>query len=97
LDEKENSPRKAWLRALEMTAPIVDRPTNTLPVLIDALADKFDLAPAIISEHQTLSYRGLAEEANRYAVWALRQKLAFGDVVCLLMNNSPEYFAIWLV
>jgi fatty-acyl-CoA synthase len=96
LDEKENSPRKAWLRALEMTAPIVDRPTNTLPVLIDMLADKFGPAPAIISEHRTLSYRGLAEEANCYAIWALRQKLAFGDVLCLLMDNSPEYFAIWL-
>ncbi|MBV8454047.1 MAG: long-chain-acyl-CoA synthetase, partial [Deltaproteobacteria bacterium] len=96
LKAKQNSPLKSWLSALEMTAPIADHPTSTLPVLIGALADKFGAAPALISEHQTLSYRDLADQANRYAAWAVRQQLAFGDVVCLLMDNSPEYFAIWL-
>ncbi len=35
------------------------------------------------------------EEANRYSRWAL-ERLAKGDVVCLLMPNRPEYIAIWL-
>jgi fatty-acyl-CoA synthase len=67
-----------------------------LPVLIEALGDKFGAAPALISERETLSYGELAARSNYYARWAIQQKLAGGDVVCLLMHNSPEYFAIWL-
>jgi fatty-acyl-CoA synthase len=53
-------------------------------------------APALLSERESLTYRGLAERANQYARWALDQGVAKGDVVCLLMTNRPEYFAIWL-
>src|SRR5208282_6299632 len=48
------------------------------------------------SGDERLSYRALAERANLYAQWAIRQGVSFGDVVCLLMPNCPEYFAIWL-
>ena len=96
MDETEKSAHRAWVRALEMTATIARHPLTTLPVLIETLADKFETAPALISDRQTLSYRALAEQSNRYALWALGQKLAFGDVVCLLMQNSPDYLAIWL-
>jgi len=96
LDETEKSAHRAWVRALEMTATISRHPLTTLPVLIETMADKFETAPALISDQQTLSYRALAEQSNRYALWALGQKLAFGDVVCLLMQNSPDYLAIWL-
>jgi fatty-acyl-CoA synthase len=43
-----------------------------------------------------LDLRALAARANQYARWALEQGLAKGDVVCLLMTNRPEYFAVWL-
>ena len=84
------------MRALELTTPIARNPAVTLPVLIDTLADSFASAPALLSEHRNLTYRGLAERSNQYARWALRQGLRFGDVVCLLMPNCPEYMAIWL-
>ena len=95
-DSRSNSPLKAWVRALEMTTPIARNPSITLPVLIDTLAARFEDAPALLSEHQNLTYRELAERSNQYARWALRQRLSFGDVVCLLMPNCPEYMAIWL-
>jgi fatty-acyl-CoA synthase len=79
-----------------MTAPIARNPAVTLSALIDTLADRFGDAPALISEHQSLTFRGLAERASQYARWALRQGLSLGDVVCLLMPNCPEYMAIWL-
>ena len=53
-------------------------------------------APALLSERESFSYSELAGRANQYARWALEQKLEKGDVVCLLMTNRPEYFAIWL-
>ena len=95
-DENINSPLSAWVRALEMTAPIVRNPKLTLPVLMNTLADKFGTAPALLSDQKRLTYRGLAERSNQYSRWALAQGLIFGDVVCLLMPNCPEYVAIWL-
>lgn len=91
-----NSSLKAWVRALGMIASIADNPAVTLPVLIDSSVDRYGTAPALLSLNESLTYRALAERSHRYARWALGQGLSFGDVVCLLMPNCPEYVAIWL-
>src|ERR1700693_5569922 len=91
-----NSSLKAWVRALELTAPIAQNPSRTLPVLIDSLADRYGSAPALVSRTESLTYSALADRSNRYTRWALGQGLSFGDVVCLFMPNCPEYLAIWL-
>jgi fatty-acyl-CoA synthase len=90
------SPAKAWLRALEMTAPIARNRSRTLPTVIEEVAAQMGDAPALLSDGENLTYSALTQRANRYARWALEQGLAKGDVVCLLMTNRPEYFAIWL-
>lgn len=95
-DENMNSPLKAWVRALQMTAPIERREAPTLPVLIDTLGERFGATPALVSRDASLSYRSLAESVNRHARWALEQGLVAGDVVCLLMPNCPDYMAVWL-
>jgi len=95
-DDSSNSPLKAWVRALEMTAPIVRNPTVTLPTCIDAFAQTFGDALALLSDAEFLTYRQLAERCNRYARWTLEQRIVAGDVVCLMMANGPDYLAIWL-
>jgi fatty-acyl-CoA synthase len=90
------SPLKAWVRALERTAAIGRDPTLTLPVVIEKLADRLGDVPALLGPASRLSYRSLAETANRFARWGLARGLARGDVICLLMRNCPEYLAIWL-
>ena len=90
------SPLKAWVRALERTASIGRDPTLTLPVVIERLAGRAADAPALLGPASWLSYRALAETANRVARWGLARGLARGEVTCLLMRNCPEYFAIWL-
>src|SRR5215470_1052521 len=90
------APTQAWLRALERTARIGEEPARILPSVIDELADQFGDAPALLSEHQRLSYRELAQAANRYSRWALEQGIRVGDSVCLMMPNRPEFVAIWL-
>jgi fatty-acyl-CoA synthase len=95
-DENMKSPLKAWVRALELTAPIDRRAVPILPELIGTLAERFGAAPALTSREASLSYVELAASVNRYARWALEQGLAPGDVVCLLMPNCPDYLAIWL-
>ena len=84
------------LRTLRMTAPIVRDPTRIFPAVIDELAERHGDKPALLSDRETLSYRGLAERSRRYTRWALAQYIAKGDVVALLMPNRPEYFATWL-
>ena len=61
------SPLQAWVRALELTAPIERRETPTLPVLIEALAERFGDTPALSDRVTSLSYRELAESVNQYA------------------------------
>ena len=95
-DENMKSPLQAWVRALELTAPIDRRTAPTLPVLVDSLAERFGTAPALTSRETSLSYRELADSVHRYARWSLKQGLVRGDVVCLLMHNCPEYLATWL-
>jgi len=95
-DDSSNSPLKAWVRALEKTAPIVRNPAVTLPTVIDELAQKYAHAHALLSDAQVLTYRELAQQCNRYARWALERRIAAGDVVCLMLANVPDYLAIWL-
>ncbi|MGO9267869.1 MAG: long-chain-acyl-CoA synthetase [Candidatus Binataceae bacterium] len=92
----DSSPLKAWVRALELTAPIERNPSITLPIVIDTLADQYGDALALADDQERMTYRDLAEWTNRYARWALRQDLAKGDVICLLMPNCVRYVAIWL-
>lgn len=95
-DENMKSPLKAWVRALELTAPIDRHLSPALPVVIDTLAERFGAAPALTDRETSLTYRELAESVHRYARWALEQGLAPGDVVCLLMPNCADYLSIWL-
>jgi fatty-acyl-CoA synthase len=91
-----DSPSKAWLRALEATAPIARNPTRIFSTVIEGLAETSGDAPALVSAGENLTYRGLAEHANRYTRWALEQGLAKGDTICLMLPNRPEYMALWL-
>jgi fatty-acyl-CoA synthase len=95
-DENMKSPLKAWVRALELTAPVDRRASPVLPVLLGTLAQRFGAAAALTSRASSLSYAELYDSMNRYARWGLEQGLAPGDTICLLMPNCPDYLAIWL-
>jgi fatty-acyl-CoA synthase len=90
------SSAKAWLRALELTAPIAKNRDRILPTVIEEVAVRQSDSPALLSDRESLTYGALVRRVNQYARWALGQGLAKGDVVCLLMTNRPEYMAIWL-
>ncbi|HEX5845276.1 MAG TPA: AMP-binding protein, partial [Rhodoplanes sp.] len=87
---------RGYFRALRAVQPIAGAPARVFPTLIDKLARRHGERPALLSERETFTYRGLADRMNRYARWALAQGLDKGDTVCLLMPNRPEYLAIWL-
>jgi fatty-acyl-CoA synthase len=92
----KESTLRDWLRALEATAPITRHPQRLLLDIIEGRAAAHGDAPALLSPNECLTYRALAQRANRYARWALAQNLARGETVALMMPNCPEYMAIWL-
>lgn len=92
----DNSVAKAWLRGLELTAPISKNRDRILPAVIEELAMHYGDTPALLSDRECLTYQALAERSRQYARWALEQGIQKGDVIGLLMTNRPEYFAAWL-
>jgi len=90
------SPSKAWLRGLELTAPIARNRDRILSTVIEEQAGQLGDAPALLSDRECLTYRQLSQRVNQYARWALDQGVGKGDVVGLLMTNRPEYIAVWL-
>lgn len=92
----DGSAAKAWLRALELTASIPRNRNRVMSTVIEELAEDSGDAPALLSDRECLTYRALVDRSNQYGRWALKQGLAKGEVVGLLMTNRPEYFAIWL-
>ena len=61
--------RRAWLRALELTATITKNPERILPAVIDELAEESGQAPALLADGESLTFGALAERSNRYARW----------------------------
>jgi fatty-acyl-CoA synthase len=94
--EQSGVARAAWIRALEMTAPIRHDDAPVFPVLIGELADQFGEATALVGEDTRWSYRALAQRMNRYARWGIDQGIGRGSVVSLVMPNSADYLALWL-
>jgi fatty-acyl-CoA synthase len=94
--EVGRSTAKAWLRALEITAPISSHPDRIFSTVIEELADKFGQSTALLSDDECLTFRELAERSNQYARWALNQQIGRGQTVCLLMPNRPEFLAVWV-
>jgi fatty-acyl-CoA synthase len=84
------------LRTLRLTKPIARNPARIFPVVVEEIAARYGDKPALVSDRESLTYRGLVERSCRYSRWALAQGLAKGEVVALLMTNRPEYVAIWL-
>ncbi len=90
------STNQDWLRALQRTAAIDQNPASILPIAFDEIAQARGDAPAILSANENFTFRELSERARRYANWGLGQGFAKGDAVALMMDNRPEYVAIWL-
>jgi fatty-acyl-CoA synthase len=103
--------RQMWIRALTAVGIMEDAPETTLASLLDGLAGTHGARTALLDDDGALSYRALAERANRIARWAVAEGLgrggagaasgvgaraARGDVVGLLMPGCADYVATWL-
>ena len=66
----------------------------------DYFRDRFEATPdrdAIVTEHETLSFRQLEERSNAVARWVQGStRLRQGDVCAMLMETGPDFVAMWL-
>jgi len=93
--KKSDTPLKAWVRALELTAPGSAGMALPFPCHLEKLAATIGNAPALLAPRRDMSFGNLVARANQYARLAHALSLVAGDVVCLMAANSPEYVAIW--
>jgi fatty-acyl-CoA synthase len=77
------------LKELQPDSPVTI--TDEIEASIDRSGDK----PAFLFEGQTLSYSAFEARANRIAHWALGQGFAPGDTVALMLENCPDFAAVW--
>jgi fatty-acyl-CoA synthase len=69
---------------------------DCVPQLLEERAEEFADRPFLHFEQRRISYREHNAAANRVVHWAHERGLRRGDVVALLMENRPEYLAIWM-
>jgi fatty-acyl-CoA synthase len=90
------STAKIWLKAIERTSRIEANPSRLFADLVEEWASRRPDQPALLSDQESLSYQQLNERINRYARWALAQRIDKSETVCLLLSGQPDYLAAWL-
>jgi fatty-acyl-CoA synthase len=90
------STAKSWLKAIERTSRIEANPKALFADLVEDWAARRPDRPALMSDHETLSYRELNDRINRYARWALSAGIGKGETVCLFLPGQTDYLAAWL-
>lgn len=86
----------AWIRALQSRKRLDLGAYPTLLSVVGAQADIHGDRIALMDESGQLTYRELFDRSGRYGRWALVKGISAGRVICLMMQNCPEYVAIWL-
>jgi fatty-acyl-CoA synthase len=83
--------REFWrLRHVEPDSPV------TIVDIFEGHARRAPESLAILCGEDTVTYGELNALADRYAQWAHGEGIERGSCVALLMENRPEYIAVWL-
>ena len=73
------------------------QPDSTVTIADDfeATVDQYPDKPAFIFEGETTTYAQFDARANRIAHWAIAQGYKRGDCVALVLENCPDFPAVW--
>src|SRR5271166_46947 len=89
------SAKADWVRALQRSARVEIGSRRTLAAIIEEKAAERPDHLALMGDTRALTYAELAALSRRYSRWALARGLRSGDRVALMMQNHPDYIAIW--
>lgn len=101
-DDMTHSPPSSYrvaVRSLRLLPYLIrTRPGShfTAGDLLEEMVKRRPEAPFVRFEDRTVSYAELNGQANRVAHWALAHGIGRDSVVGLLMENRPEYLAMWM-
>jgi len=68
---------------------------KSTPEMLRANAERFGDKPAVLFYDRTVSYRDLNEASDRVAAALSRMGVKEGEIVSMMMNNSPEFYAVF--
>jgi len=68
---------------------------KTTPEMIRTNAERFEDRPAVIFYDRTVTYRDLDRASDRIAAALGRLGVKEGEIVSMMMNNSPEFYAVF--
>ena len=80
---------------LRMTKDIVPDSAVTVADEIEASVDRSPNSVAFVFEGHSTTYSSLDMRANQIAQWALNQGYQSGDTIALILENCPDYVAVW--
>lgn len=86
---------RSMVTLLGRVRPVAKEPNATGVDMIERWVNKVPNNEAIVFEDQVWTYREFDNRANQIAHWAQGNGIKRGDVVALVMENKPEYIAIW--
>ena len=84
------------LRIQSLTGSISSETEELVADDFEEAADKYPQNVAFRFEGAETRYAELDARANRIARWALAEGLRAGDCVALIMENRPDYVAVWV-
>jgi len=68
---------------------------RTTPEMLRENGKKYGDKPAVLFYDRTVSYRDLDEASDRIAASLVRVGVREGEIVSMMMNNSPEFYAVF--
>ena len=68
----------------------------TLPNLFVRTVAKHKNKPAILYEDEVWTFQDLEDYSNAVANYFRNEGFTYGDTVAIVLENSPEYVALWL-
>ena len=80
---------------LKMTKDIQPDSPVTIADEIEATVDRSPGTTAFIFEGQSQTYAAFDERANQIAHWATAQGFQSGDTVAMILENCPDFVAVW--
>jgi fatty-acyl-CoA synthase len=83
-------------RGGDMLRAISKNRTRTLTSVVAEQAHRAPDNVAIIFEGHKLTYAAFDQRINRFARWAKAEGVGAGDSVVVMVENGPDYLALWL-
>jgi long-chain acyl-CoA synthetase len=77
------------------STPAKEKHMNTTPEMLRAKREKHEDKPAVFFYDRTMSYRELDEASTRVAAALSLMGVRKGEIVSMMMNNSPEFYAVF--